>query len=47
MVDELSTKRVLSMELVGGIPLDQCQELDQGTRNEVRAAEQDFCQSRI
>lgn len=47
VVDELSTKRVLSMELVGGIPLDQCQELDQGTRNEVRAAGQDFCQSRI
>ncbi|KAL7980661.1 hypothetical protein Chor_001815 [Crotalus horridus] len=35
VVDELSTKRVLSMELVGGIPLDQCQELDQGTRNEI------------
>lgn len=42
VVDELSTKRVLSMELVGGIPLDQCQELDQGTRNQVRAAGQDL-----
>ncbi|XP_032084162.1 atypical kinase COQ8B, mitochondrial isoform X2 [Thamnophis elegans] len=35
VVDELSTKRVLSMELVGGIPLDQCQELDQEARNEI------------
>ncbi|XP_015746339.1 atypical kinase COQ8B, mitochondrial [Python bivittatus] len=35
VVDELSTKRVLSMELVGGVPLDQCQELDQTTRNEI------------
>lgn len=45
VVDELSTKRVLSMELVGGIPLDQCQELGQEARNEVRAAGQDFHQS--
>ncbi|XP_058051624.1 atypical kinase COQ8B, mitochondrial [Ahaetulla prasina] len=35
VVDELSTKRVLSMELVGGIPLDQCQELNQEARNEI------------
>lgn len=36
VVDELSTTRVLSMELAGGVPLDQCQALDQETRNEVR-----------
>uniref|UniRef100_A0A8C5SFD8 Coenzyme Q8B n=1 Tax=Laticauda laticaudata TaxID=8630 RepID=A0A8C5SFD8_LATLA len=35
VVDELSTRRVLSMELVGGVPLDQCQELDQEARNEI------------
>lgn len=38
VVDELCSKRVLSMELAGGVPLDRCQELDQETRNEVRAA---------
>lgn len=36
VVDELSTRRVLSMELVGGVPMDQCQALAQETRNEVR-----------
>ncbi|XP_015274555.1 PREDICTED: aarF domain-containing protein kinase 4-like, partial [Gekko japonicus] len=35
VVDELSTQRVLSMELVGGVPVDQCQALDQETRNEI------------
>lgn len=35
VVDELSTTRVLSMELAGGVPLDQCQALDQETRNEI------------
>ncbi|KAJ7304495.1 hypothetical protein JRQ81_012067 [Phrynocephalus forsythii] len=35
VIGELSAKRVLSMELVGGIPLDQCQALDQETRNEI------------
>ncbi|XP_048349929.1 atypical kinase COQ8B, mitochondrial [Sphaerodactylus townsendi] len=35
VVDELSTRRVLSMELVGGVPLDQCQTLDQEIRNEI------------
>lgn len=36
VVRELSTRRVLAMELVGGVPMDQCQVLDQETRNEVR-----------
>uniref|UniRef100_A0A8D0BBT7 Coenzyme Q8B n=1 Tax=Salvator merianae TaxID=96440 RepID=A0A8D0BBT7_SALMN len=35
VVDELSTKRVLSMELAGGLPLDQCRTLDQELRNEI------------
>ncbi|KAL8220018.1 UNVERIFIED_CONTAM: Atypical kinase coq8b, mitochondrial, partial [Gekko kuhli] len=35
VVDELSARRVLSMELVGGIPMDQCRTLDQETRNEI------------
>ncbi|XP_070621020.1 atypical kinase COQ8B, mitochondrial isoform X2 [Erythrolamprus reginae] len=37
VVDELSTKRVLSMQLVGGVPLDQCQALGQEARNEICA----------
>ncbi|XP_054855668.1 atypical kinase COQ8B, mitochondrial isoform X2 [Eublepharis macularius] len=35
VVDELSTRRVLALELVGGLPLDQCQSLAQETRNEI------------
>ncbi|XP_077174609.1 atypical kinase COQ8B, mitochondrial [Paroedura picta] len=35
VVNELSTQRVLSMELVGGVPMDQCQTLAQETRNEI------------
>ncbi|XP_072836107.2 atypical kinase COQ8B, mitochondrial [Pogona vitticeps] len=35
VIDGLSAKRVLSMELVGGVPLDQCQALDQEIRNEI------------
>ncbi|XP_062995858.1 atypical kinase COQ8B, mitochondrial [Elgaria multicarinata webbii] len=35
VVGELSTRRVLVVELVGGVPLDQCQALDQETRNEI------------
>ncbi|XP_061452893.1 atypical kinase COQ8B, mitochondrial isoform X2 [Rhineura floridana] len=35
VLGELSTKRVLSMELAGGVPLDQCQALDQELRNEI------------
>lgn len=33
--DELSARRVITMELVNGVPLDRCVDLDQETRNEV------------
>lgn len=33
--DELSACRVITMELVNGVPLDRCVDLDQETRNEV------------
>lgn len=33
---EVSTKRVLTTELIHGIPLDQCASLPQETRNDVR-----------
>ncbi|XP_075043131.1 atypical kinase COQ8B, mitochondrial [Mixophyes fleayi] len=35
VIDDLTTKRVLTMELVSGVPLDQCVELDQNTRNQI------------
>ncbi|XP_069766141.1 atypical kinase COQ8B, mitochondrial isoform X2 [Narcine bancroftii] len=35
VVDELTTKRVLTAELVAGVPLDKCEGLDQSTRNEL------------
>lgn len=35
VVDELTTKRIIAMELVSGVPLDRCVDLDQETRNEV------------
>lgn len=35
VIDELSGRRVLAMELVQGVPLDQCVDLDQETRNQV------------
>uniref|UniRef100_A0A8C2GXU5 Coenzyme Q8B n=1 Tax=Cyprinus carpio TaxID=7962 RepID=A0A8C2GXU5_CYPCA len=33
--DELSSRRVITMELVHGVPLDRCVDLNQETRNEV------------
>lgn len=36
VIDELSGRRVLAMELVQGVPLDQCVGLDQETRNQVQ-----------
>ncbi|KAK2881342.1 hypothetical protein Q8A67_018610 [Cirrhinus molitorella] len=33
--DELSSRRVLTMELVHGVPLDRCVDLNQETRNEI------------
>lgn len=35
VIDSLSGNRVLSMELVQGVPLDRCVELDQETRNQI------------
>ncbi|KAJ8369071.1 hypothetical protein SKAU_G00090990 [Synaphobranchus kaupii] len=35
VVDELTNTRVLTMELVSGVPLDSCVELDQETRNKI------------
>lgn len=36
VIDELSGHRVLAMELVQGVPLDRCVDLNQETRNQVR-----------
>lgn len=38
VIDELSTKHVLTTELIRGIPIDQAKNLDQDTRNYVGAA---------
>ncbi|XP_037123990.1 atypical kinase COQ8B, mitochondrial [Syngnathus acus] len=35
VIDELSTRRVLAMDLVQGVPLDCCVDLDQETRNQI------------
>ncbi|XP_042269499.1 atypical kinase COQ8B, mitochondrial [Thunnus thynnus] len=35
VIDELSGRRVLAMELVQGVPLDGCVDLDQETRNQI------------
>ncbi|XP_068766635.1 atypical kinase COQ8B, mitochondrial [Struthio camelus] len=35
VIDELTTARVLSMELVSGVPLDRCLELSQDVRDEI------------
>ncbi|CAJ0949929.1 unnamed protein product [Ranitomeya imitator] len=35
VIDDLTTKRVLTMELVPGVPLDHCAEMDQETRNQI------------
>ncbi|KAM4628314.1 atypical kinase COQ8B, mitochondrial isoform 2-T2 [Polymixia lowei] len=35
VIDELSGRRVLAMELVQGVPLDRCVDLDQDTRNRI------------
>lgn len=37
VIDELSGSRVLAMELIQGVPLDHCVDLDQETRNQVPA----------
>jgi len=38
VIDELSTKRVITTELISGIPVDQTVDLDQDTRNYIGAA---------
>ncbi|XP_036414820.1 atypical kinase COQ8B, mitochondrial [Colossoma macropomum] len=35
VIDELTTTRVITMELVNGVPLDSCVDLDQETRNKI------------
>ncbi|KAG9472499.1 atypical kinase COQ8B, mitochondrial [Eleutherodactylus coqui] len=35
VIDDLTTKRVLTMQLLSGVPLDQCAEMDQETRNQI------------
>ncbi|XP_038641894.1 atypical kinase COQ8B, mitochondrial isoform X2 [Scyliorhinus canicula] len=35
VIDELTTKRILTAELVHGVPLDRCEDLDQDTRNKI------------
>lgn len=35
VIEDLSARRVLSMELVQGVPLDRCADLDQETRNQI------------
>ena len=35
VIDDLSTKHVLTTELIHGIPIDQVKNLDQDTRNYV------------
>lgn len=35
VIDDFTTKRVLTVELVSGVPLDQCAEMSQEIRNEV------------
>ncbi|KAM6931796.1 atypical kinase COQ8B, mitochondrial [Lycodopsis pacificus] len=35
VIDELSGRRVLAMDLVQGVPLDHCVDLDQETRNDI------------
>ncbi|XP_058270379.1 atypical kinase COQ8B, mitochondrial [Hemibagrus wyckioides] len=35
VIDELTTSRVITMELINGVPLDSCVDLDQETRNKI------------
>uniref|UniRef100_A0A8C5E1F2 Atypical kinase COQ8B, mitochondrial-like n=1 Tax=Gouania willdenowi TaxID=441366 RepID=A0A8C5E1F2_GOUWI len=35
VIDELSGRRVLAMEMIQGVPLDRCVDLDQETRNQI------------
>ncbi|XP_004562829.1 atypical kinase COQ8B, mitochondrial isoform X1 [Maylandia zebra] len=43
VIDELSGQRVLAMELVQGVPLDMCVELDQETRNQICSSILQLC----
>lgn len=35
VLDEISTKKIFTSELIEGIPLDKCDGMDQATRNNV------------
>lgn len=35
VIDELTTARVITMELINGVPLDSCVDLEQEIRNKV------------
>ncbi|XP_062873297.1 atypical kinase COQ8B, mitochondrial [Trichomycterus rosablanca] len=35
VIDELTNTRVLTMEFINGVPLDNCEDLDQETRNQI------------
>ena len=39
VIPELSTRRVLTSELIEGTPLDRCASLDQDARNHVRTVD--------
>ncbi|XP_055519586.1 atypical kinase COQ8B, mitochondrial isoform X1 [Leucoraja erinacea] len=43
VIDELTTKRVLTAELVTGLPLDKCDGLDQRTRNKICSGILELC----
>ncbi|GCB69837.1 hypothetical protein scyTo_0010647 [Scyliorhinus torazame] len=43
VIDELTTKRILTAELVHGVPLDKCEDLDQDTRNKICSSILELC----
>ncbi|XP_051900158.1 atypical kinase COQ8B, mitochondrial isoform X2 [Pristis pectinata] len=43
VIDELTTKRILTAELVTGVPLDKCEGLDQSTRNKICSSILELC----
>ncbi|XP_029475960.1 atypical kinase COQ8B, mitochondrial isoform X2 [Rhinatrema bivittatum] len=47
VIDDLTTRRVLTMELVSGVPLDHCVGLPQDIRNEVVKAAADGDRARV
>lgn len=47
VIDELTTSRVLTMELINGVPLDGCVDLDQETRNKVSPCGNTWIRSKV